>query len=232
MDGWGRIGGRPETGFDFQVPHGISVGPDGDVYTSDTGDHTVRRWTKQNRLKAFVTPGGHRRYKVGDLLEYTDRNLCSEEAAGLAALTATDRHEEVSEAREQPWYGLLQASDREAYRERGRETLRLIESFLGDGGGDEVTVAMEGQGACYGVHAADLGMSLRELIVAFNLFRRPLIARIETVEGVTSRQGMFERITDMFDLYLAAMVEAYLDRTLRPITARQRETNRGGSAGK
>ena len=102
----------------------------------------------------------------------------------------------------------------------------------GDGGGDEVTAAMEGQGSRYGNHAADLGMSLRELIAAFNLFRRPLIARIETVEGVTSRQGMFERITDVFDLYMAAMVEAYLERTLRPITARQRETDRGGGAGK
>ncbi|MDP6348185.1 MAG: helix-turn-helix domain-containing protein [Chloroflexota bacterium] len=195
---------------------------------------TVRRWTKQDHLKAFVTPGGHRRYKVGDLLEYTDRNLRSEEeAAGLAALTATDRREEVSEAREQSWYGLLDRSDRDAYRERGRETLRLIESFLGDGdGGDELITAMEGQGACYGNHAADLGMSLRELITAFNLFRRPLIARIETVEGATSRQGIFERITDMFDLYMAAMVEAYLERTLRPITARQRETHRGGGAGK
>ena len=50
LDGWGRIGGRPETGFDFQVPHGISVGPDGDVYTSDTGDHTVRRWTNEGKL--------------------------------------------------------------------------------------------------------------------------------------------------------------------------------------
>ena len=44
LDGWGRIG------FDFIVPHGINVGPDGYVYTSDTGDHTVRRWTKDGKL--------------------------------------------------------------------------------------------------------------------------------------------------------------------------------------
>ena len=50
LDGWGRIGGRPENGYDFQIPHGISVGPDGSVYTSDTGDHTVRRWTKEGKL--------------------------------------------------------------------------------------------------------------------------------------------------------------------------------------
>ena len=32
------------------VPHGISIGPDGSVYTSDTGDHTVRRWSKDGDL--------------------------------------------------------------------------------------------------------------------------------------------------------------------------------------
>ena len=44
LDGWGKLG------FDFVVPHGITVGPDGSVYTSDTGDHTVRRWTKEGKL--------------------------------------------------------------------------------------------------------------------------------------------------------------------------------------
>ena len=50
LDAWGRIGGRAEIGFDFQVPHGISVGPDGSIYTSDTGDHTVRRWSNEGKL--------------------------------------------------------------------------------------------------------------------------------------------------------------------------------------
>jgi DNA-binding beta-propeller fold protein YncE len=34
----------------FCVPHGITVGPDGMVYTADTGDHTVRKWTPDGRL--------------------------------------------------------------------------------------------------------------------------------------------------------------------------------------
>ena len=44
LDGWGK------PGSDFVIPHGITVGPDGSVYTSDTGDHTVRRWTKEGKL--------------------------------------------------------------------------------------------------------------------------------------------------------------------------------------
>ena len=44
LDGWGHLG------FDFVVPHSVTIGPDGSVYTSDTGDHTVRRWTKEGKL--------------------------------------------------------------------------------------------------------------------------------------------------------------------------------------
>ena len=186
---------------------------------------TVRRWTRQGRLTAFVTPGGHRRYRVGDLLEFTDQSLREEaqsDRPGLAKLTEPDRRAAVSEARKQPWFGLLHAADRDRYRERGRETLRLIESYLRDGGdSDELIRSLESQGAEYGVQAAALGMSLKELLTAFNLFRRPLIAHINDVGDTTSRQGLFERITDMFDLYMAAMVESFLEATLRPITNRR-----------
>ena len=33
----------------FTFPHGISVGIDGFVYTADSRDHTVRKWTKDGR---------------------------------------------------------------------------------------------------------------------------------------------------------------------------------------
>ena len=44
LDGWGRIGS------DFKMPHGITIAPNGDVFTADTDDHTVRRWTKEGKL--------------------------------------------------------------------------------------------------------------------------------------------------------------------------------------
>ena len=182
---------------------------------------------------AFVTPGGHRRYRVGDLLEFTDHSLQEEDSGppGLAKLTEPDRREAVSEARKQPWFGLLHDSDRDRYRERGRETLRLIESYLREGSGsDDLIRSLESQGAEYGAQAAALGMSLKELLTAFNLFRRPLIAHINEVGDTSSRQGLFERVTDMFDLYMAAMVESFLEATLRPITNRPPEHAPDGGA--
>ncbi len=34
----------------FTFPHGLSVGTDGFVYTADSRDHTVRKWTKDGKL--------------------------------------------------------------------------------------------------------------------------------------------------------------------------------------
>jgi DNA-binding beta-propeller fold protein YncE len=45
LDAWGEMG---ENYFIF--PHGLSVGRDGFVYTADSRDHTVRKWTNDGKL--------------------------------------------------------------------------------------------------------------------------------------------------------------------------------------
>jgi DNA-binding beta-propeller fold protein YncE len=46
LDAWGEIGGENY----FTFPHGLSVGIDGFVYTADSKDHTIRKWTRDGRL--------------------------------------------------------------------------------------------------------------------------------------------------------------------------------------
>lgn len=45
LDAWGEFGANY-----FTFPHGISVGVDGFVYTADSRDHTVRKWTADGKL--------------------------------------------------------------------------------------------------------------------------------------------------------------------------------------
>ena len=45
LDAWGEIGGEHY----FTFPHGLSVGLDGYVYTADSRDQTIRKWTKDGR---------------------------------------------------------------------------------------------------------------------------------------------------------------------------------------
>ena len=44
LDSWGRMGD------DFGAPHGITIGPDGNVYTADNQNHTLKVWTKEGKL--------------------------------------------------------------------------------------------------------------------------------------------------------------------------------------
>jgi hypothetical protein len=48
LDAWGAIGGIGDRYFTF--PHGLSIGRDGFVYTTDTRDQTVRKFTKDGEL--------------------------------------------------------------------------------------------------------------------------------------------------------------------------------------
>jgi len=44
LDAWGEIG------VQFSFPHGISIAPNGDVFTADLQTQTVQRWTKEGKL--------------------------------------------------------------------------------------------------------------------------------------------------------------------------------------
>ena len=46
LDAWGEMGGDNY----FTFPHGLSVGIDGFVYTADSRDHSVRKWTSDGKL--------------------------------------------------------------------------------------------------------------------------------------------------------------------------------------
>ena len=39
---------------------------------------TIRKWSDQGRVPAFYTPGGHRRYKRGDLEAFLERGYTFE----------------------------------------------------------------------------------------------------------------------------------------------------------
>ncbi len=45
LDAWGEMGGENY----FTFPHGLSVGRDGFIYTADSRDHSVRKWTSDGK---------------------------------------------------------------------------------------------------------------------------------------------------------------------------------------
>jgi excisionase family DNA binding protein len=51
---------------------------------------TIRKWSDQGRVRAFYTPGGHRRYKRADLEAFLDRSGPGKPKAGPVVLIVDD----------------------------------------------------------------------------------------------------------------------------------------------
>ena len=104
---------------------------------------TLRQWTDEGRLKAFITPGGHRRYAKSDLLKFMKasqkvldvKDLASEmeDTVRLHRQTARSHLEATA------WYSKLDRSSQERLAELGRRLLGLIVRHVTDAfgaGGD------------------------------------------------------------------------------------------------
>jgi excisionase family DNA binding protein len=51
---------------------------------------TIRKWSDQGRLPAFYTPGGHRRFRRGDLQAFVERSGPGQRAGGPLVLVVDD----------------------------------------------------------------------------------------------------------------------------------------------
>src|SRR5207302_4459171 len=51
---------------------------------------TIRKWSDQGRVPAFYTPGGHRRFRRGDLETFLARSGPGRQQAGPAVLLVDD----------------------------------------------------------------------------------------------------------------------------------------------
>src|SRR5918994_5164296 len=64
-----RMGGRRAPGSD---PEWLTLGQAAKYL--GVAQSTIRKWSDQGRLPAFYTPGGHRRYRRGDLDTFLERS--------------------------------------------------------------------------------------------------------------------------------------------------------------
>jgi excisionase family DNA binding protein len=51
---------------------------------------TIRKWSDNGRVRAFYTPGGHRRYRRGDLDDFLERSSLSGASSGPVVLIVDD----------------------------------------------------------------------------------------------------------------------------------------------
>jgi DNA-binding transcriptional MerR regulator len=137
---------------------------------------TLRQWTDEGRLKAFITPGGHRRYAKSDLLTFMNtsqrvldvKDLASEmeETVRLHRETARSHLETTA------WYSKLDRGSQERLAELGRRLLGLIVRYVTNPSAREETTGLAREtGRGFGITLAESGLPLTDSVEAFMLHR-------------------------------------------------------------
>ena len=145
---------------------------------------TLRRWVDRGEVAAFVTPGGHRRFRRNTIEALIPTPRSPRAFAASVGGSAT----RVASAYRRARHGhptshdnsILSDTDRADFRDRGRRLLAMLLEHLD---GREPSRLREATGAAgdYGRRAAELGLSLSDTVEAFVRFRRAFTGELAVV---------------------------------------------------
>ena len=144
---------------------------------------TLRRWANAGDIACFRTPGGHRRFRLADLVAWTQG---AKQSTALAPQSDTLVQSAVGYTRQEmarkhvsheSWYTAFEhEEDRHRMRDTGRKLFGLAIQYMGRTHEHE-PVLQEGRriGKFYGQQSAERGVSLADTVRALFFFRESLL---------------------------------------------------------
>lgn len=148
---------------------------------------TLRYWADGGKVRAFRTPGGHRRFSIADLHAITQGNHSAhpplgDHVLGEAALMRIRRRLQQSRSSKVGWVDAAGEKGRLRLRPLGRRLLHLVGDYLRQRRG-RVGLLEEARaiGAEHGEEAAHLGLGFKDAFQAFVFFRNSVLDMIAQV---------------------------------------------------
>jgi len=179
----------------------------------------LRRWADAGQVRAYRTPGGHRRFAEADVRAIlTGRSFRSPLGRygdlGHLALARIRRRLQRPHGHERPWLTFGDES-RERLRSLGRRLVSLVFEYLGRRTRRGVLLGEARQiGRDYGAELLGSGLRLPEVLEAFTFFRRSLD---DSTRQASQRSGLSAEetlaacgeIMSLADEVLLGMAEAF-----------------------
>ncbi|MFH1382028.1 MAG: helix-turn-helix domain-containing protein [Chloroflexota bacterium] len=171
----------------------------------------LRQWTDEGKIKAFITPGGHRRYaraELNKLMSSPQKMLGIKDlVTKLEESTAMHREAITAHLRGTAWYSKLDEPSQESLASLGRHLLRLIAKSVAEPTRQEDTIKeVREVGFSFGETLAELGFPLTESVQAF-IQHRDLIMSV-TTHLMKKREGLNFRVVEAIPSIDHAMDEA------------------------
>ncbi len=171
----------------------------------------LRQWTDEGKIKAFITPGGHRRYSKADLKKFMGSH---QRALGIKDLVVeledtVQAHREISRTSLNTTlrYKQLSAESQEHFADLSRRFLNLIIRYVAEPSKREETIKLaRDTGHSFGETLAKLGLPLTDSVEAFILHRNPIMNA--TTHLMKKREAVTGRVVDAIPLIAHVMDEA------------------------
>ena len=186
---------------------------------------TLRHWTDEGNIRAFVTPGGHRRYSESELRDFMGTRRRPQGMEDVVARMESVPLHEIHLARSHfasaPWYNSLNEESKARLRELGSRLHHLAIAYLMKRKKrDETLETARGIGREFGEYLSDAGVSLTDSVAAFLLHRTPFVnAANELVKAREPLRGRAAQaiplLAQFTDEVLLSLVEAYQERHSR-----------------
>lgn len=172
---------------------------------------TLRQWTDEGKIGAFITPGGHRRYSRAELKRFMrsrhklvgmrDFVIKLEETVQLHRMIGKTHLSSIS------WYSRLSQESREQLANLGRSLLSTIVRCVTEPSKVEQTIELAREvGHQFGETLAELGVPLTDSVEAFVLHRDPIMSTITDL--MRKREAFSGRVVGAIPLVQRVMDEA------------------------
>ncbi len=171
----------------------------------------LRQWTDEGKLKAFITPGGHRRYARAELKKFMGshprmlgvKDLVVELEDTARLLRETPR----TSLNTTSWYSELHEESKEHLAHLGRQLLNLIIKYITEPSKREETIQMtRDAGHDLGETLAKLELPLTDSVEAFLLHRYPIMNAVTHL--MRKREAFTGRVVEAIPLVAHVMDEA------------------------
>ena len=171
----------------------------------------LRQWTDEGKIKAFITPGGHRRYARAELKKFTSsqpRMLGIKDLAIELEETAR-QHREIAQAslKNTAWYNKLNEESQAHLADLGKRMLNLIIKYITEPSRREETIRLiRDVGYDHGETLAKLELPLTDSVESFLLHRDPIMNAATHL--MRKREAFTGRVVEAIPMVAHVMDEA------------------------
>ena len=180
---------------------------------------TLRRWADDGQIPFMLTPGGHRRFALSDLQQFSAERRQSQMPASFEQMWAekalTQTRQAISAHKDASWLANHDDDMREQHRLLGRRLMGLTLQYISDPESNGTLLKQaEEIGRQYGRLSRETNLPLTQALQATLLFRDMLVDTAFQLPSTVSIKPeanlrLMRRINELLNVVHLAIAQAY-----------------------